>query len=137
MKLGTIHNWGENLEAYRSDLRVCSDLGYDYIGIGDSPAGWHDMFLSMAIAVEETQMATVVPMVTSTLLRQPIVTANGIASLHEMSSGRDMLGYARGGSSVMSIGREPAHIVPLARAITPLRTLVAGRGRELQGRGVQ
>src|SRR3546814_14457863 len=81
MKLGTIHNWGENLEAYRSDLRLCSDLGYDYIGIGDSPAGWHEMFLSMAIAVEETQMATVVPMVTSPFLRHPIVTANGIASL--------------------------------------------------------
>src|SRR3546814_15779999 len=64
-----IHNWGENLEAYRSDLRLCSDLGYDYIGIGDSPAGWHEMFLSMAIAVEETRMATVVPMVTSPFLR--------------------------------------------------------------------
>src|SRR3546814_2192340 len=94
MKLGTIHNWGENLEAYRSDLRLCSDLGYDYIGIGDSPAGWHEMFLSMAIAVEETQMATVVPMVTSPFLRHPIVTANGIASLHAMSSGRATLGFA-------------------------------------------
>src|SRR3546814_16420805 len=107
MKLGTIHNWGENLEAYRSDLRLCSDLGYDYIGIGDSPAGWHEMFLSMAIAVEETQMATVVPMVTSPFLRHPLVTAHGIASLHEMSSGRAMMGFGNGGSSVRPHGREP------------------------------
>src|SRR3546814_15442964 len=44
------------------------------------------------LPVEETQMATVVPMVTSSFLRHPIVTANGIASLHAMSSGRAMLG---------------------------------------------
>src|SRR3546814_4319055 len=118
MKLGTIHNWGENLEAYRSDLRLCSDLGYDYIGIGDSPAGWHEMFLRMAIEVAETQMATVVPMVTSPFLRPPIVPANGIASLHAMSTGRAMLGLAYSGRSLMSIGREPPPPAHMGRAMT-------------------
>src|SRR3546814_12397745 len=95
------------------------------------------MFLSMAIAVEETQMATVVPMVTSPFLRHPIVTANGIASLHAMSSGRAMLGFASGGSSVMSIGRETATLAQMAREITTFRDLFAGRESEFEGREVK
>src|SRR3546814_9350470 len=73
----------------------------------------------------------------SPFLRHPIVTANGIASLHAMSSGRAMLGFASGGSSVMSIGREPATLAQMAREITTFRDLFAGRGSEFEGREVK
>jgi hypothetical protein len=34
MKLGTMGLWGDDLAAYRADVRLASDLGYAYIGVG-------------------------------------------------------------------------------------------------------
>lgn len=137
MKLGAIHNWGGDLEAFRSDLRLCSDLGYDFIGMGDSPAGWHELFLSMAVAVAETEGSIIVPMVTSPFMRHPLVTANGMSSLYDMSGGRAMLGFATGGSSVMSIGHAPATLEELRSEVATLKDLFEGRSSSFAGEVVK
>src|SRR5690606_17546822 len=128
MKLGTIHLWGDDLAAFRSDIRLASDLGYEYIGIGDSPAGWHELYLSMAVAIQEAGTAIVMPMVSSPFLRHPIITANCLSTLYDLSGGRVAAGYATGGSTAMSIGCAPATQVEVRAEIRALRDLFAGQG---------
>src|SRR3546814_14917907 len=78
-----------------------------------------------------------VPKCPTPVQRCPFVTANHIPSRHSMRSARAMLGFSSGGSSVMSIGREPATLAQMAREITTFRDLFAGRGSEFEGREVK
>jgi hypothetical protein len=43
MQLGAIHLWGEDEAKFRREIRLTAELGFDLVGVGDSPAGWHDL----------------------------------------------------------------------------------------------
>lgn len=43
MRLGICSLWGPDLAAFREEVRMASDLGYDLVTIGDSPAGTNSM----------------------------------------------------------------------------------------------
>lgn len=38
MQLGTILLWGDDLSLFRSRLRLANGIGYQVIGVADSPA---------------------------------------------------------------------------------------------------
>lgn len=108
MKIGSCHLWGGDLESFREELRTADQLGYDLIGIGDSPAGWHDVYISMAIAAEEAKTAKIMPFVTSPFIRHPLAAANALCSLDDLSNGRIQVGLSTGGSNILAIGHPPA-----------------------------
>src|SRR3546814_12963764 len=108
MKLGICSMWGPSLQSFREEVKLASDLGYDLVTIGDSPAGWHELYVSMTLAALDAPTATIAPLVTSPFLRHPLVTANALCSIDDLSGGRVALGLATGGSTVMAIGRPPA-----------------------------
>src|ERR1700691_4329894 len=109
MKQGACHLWGDSLEAFRSDLRLAAELGYGVAAIGDSPAGWHELYISLAIAAAESPEATVAPFVTSPFVRHPIINANAMSSLVDAYGARFALGLSTGGSNVMAISHAPAN----------------------------
>lgn len=137
MKLGTCHLWGSDLEAFRGEVRLASELGYDLVTIGDSPAGWHDLYVSLTIAAIDAPRAMLAPLVTSPFLRHPIATANALSSLDDWSGGRVALGLATGGSTVMAIGRPPASQREIRAEIAALRGLFAGDRVEVGGMPVK
>ncbi len=137
MKRGICSLWGGDLAAFRGELRLASDLGYDLVTSGDSPAGWHELYVSLTIAALEAPDATIAPLVTSPFLRHPIVTANALCSLQDLSGGRVALGLATGGSTVMAIGRAPASQAEIRDEIAALKALFAGQGIEGQGAPVK
>lgn len=108
MQLGTCHLWGSDLDDFREQVRLADQLGFDVIGVGDSPAGWHDVYISMAIAAQEAPKATIMPFVTSPFVRHPLAAANALCSLDDLSGGRVHLGLSTGGSNTMAIGHRPA-----------------------------
>jgi len=61
MKLGICSLWGPDLAAFRAEVRLASDLGYELITVGDSPAGWHDLHVSLTIAALEAPNAMLAP----------------------------------------------------------------------------
>lgn len=127
MKLGACHLWGESLDAFRSDLRLASELGFGVAAIGDSPAGWHEMYISLTIAAQESPNATVAPYVTSPFVRHPIINANAMCSLADAYGDRFVLGLATGGSNVMAIGHAPANQEQIRDYFQALHSLFAGR----------
>lgn len=137
MKLGICSLWGQSLEAYRAEVRLASDLGYDLITVGDSPAGWHDLYVSLTLAALEAPHATLAPLVTSPFMRHPIVTASAMASIDDLSGGRAAVGLATGGSTVLAIGRPPATQKEIRAEFAALKGLFAGEPIEWQGSPVK
>lgn len=134
MKLGVCHMWGEDLKQFRDELRLSNELGYDIIGIGDSPAGWRDLYVSLTIAALETDTATITPFVTSPFLRHPLVVANALSTLQALSGGRMALGLATGGSNIMAVGHPPASQKEIRAYWDALEQLMAGQPSEWEGR---
>jgi alkanesulfonate monooxygenase SsuD/methylene tetrahydromethanopterin reductase-like flavin-dependent oxidoreductase (luciferase family) len=137
MKLGICSLWGESLEAFRTEIKTAADLGYDLISIGDSPAGWHEMMVSLTLAALDCPNAMIAPMVTSPFMRHPLVTAAGMATLDDLSGGRAALGFATGGSTVLAIGSPPANQAQIRAEMVALKALFAGQAIEFQGRPVK
>ena len=52
MKFGTILLWGDDRAAFESRLRLAQQLGYDWIGVGDSQCGYRELFVSLAVAAD-------------------------------------------------------------------------------------
>jgi alkanesulfonate monooxygenase SsuD/methylene tetrahydromethanopterin reductase-like flavin-dependent oxidoreductase (luciferase family) len=136
MKIGSCHLWGEDLDAFRSEIQLANTLDFDYIGIGDSPAGWHDIYLSMAVAAQETTRATLLTWVTSPKVRHPLAAANALSSLYDLSGGRIACGLSTGGSNTMSCGYTPATQKEIRDYLQAFQALFKGESTSYQGRPV-
>lgn len=136
MHIGICSNWGDDLAAFRTEVRTAAEHGYDLIAVGDTPAGWHDMHVSLTLAALEAPAATISPMVTSPFLRHPLVSASAMSSLWDLTSGRAVYGLATGGSNVLAIGRGRATQTEIRAEFAALRALFAGKPTEWEGRPV-
>jgi 5,10-methylenetetrahydromethanopterin reductase len=127
MRLGTIMLWGDDVSEFRRQVQLAEALGYDVIGVGDSPAAWHDLYVSLTVAAMASERATLTPMVTTPFLRHPSVTANAISSLHELTGGRTVLTIGSGGSALRTIGRpNGATQQEMRDYVSAVRSLLAG-----------
>ncbi|MDB6062172.1 MAG: coenzyme F420-dependent N10-methylene tetrahydromethanopterin reductase-like protein [Verrucomicrobiaceae bacterium] len=127
LRLGTIHLWGDSLANFREEVRLADELGFSLIGLGDSPAGWHELYGSLAVAAHVIKRATLAPMVTAPFLRHPLITANAMSTLGDMVDGRVALGFATGGGTALATGYGQATLARMRSEIGALRDLFAGR----------
>ncbi|HVV30495.1 MAG TPA: LLM class flavin-dependent oxidoreductase [Mycobacteriales bacterium] len=134
MKLGICANWGEDLDAFRTEIRTAAEHGYQVVGVGDTPAGWHDMHVSLTLAALDAPEATITPMVTSPFLRHPLISASALCSLYDLRGGNVACGLATGGSNVLALGRGRATQSQIRAEFNALRALFAGQSIEWDGR---
>jgi hypothetical protein len=110
-RAGTIVLW-DSLEAFRERLRTADALGYELIGVGDSPAVYHELYVSLAVAATETSRGRVGPVVTNPLSRHPLITATAIAAVDDLSAGRAFVGIGTGESAAQAIWTSPSPRCP-------------------------
>lgn len=135
MKLGTILLWGEDVEEFRRQVALAESLGYDVLGVGDSPAAWNELYVSLTVAALASRSAVVTPMVTTPFLRSPTATASAISSLHRLTGGRAMVTIGSGGSALRAVGRARAATnAELREYVTAVRDLLDGGTAEVDGR---
>ena len=137
MKLGICSLWGPSLAEFEAQVRLASELGYELVTVGDSPAGWHELYVSLTLAAQLAPQAQIAPLVTSPFMRHPLVSANALCSLDEMTGGRVALGLATGGSTIMAVGRMPATQAEIRAEIAAYRAAFAGEEFEWEGRPVK
>jgi 5,10-methylenetetrahydromethanopterin reductase len=133
MRLGSCHLWGDDLAEFRNEVRLSGELGFEVIAIGDSPAGWHELYVSMMAAAQEAPNAIVTPYVTSPFVRHPLITANSVCSLADLIGDRVRLGLSTGGSNVMAIGHAPATQAQIRDYLQALQSLLAGKSTTYDG----
>jgi alkanesulfonate monooxygenase SsuD/methylene tetrahydromethanopterin reductase-like flavin-dependent oxidoreductase (luciferase family) len=133
VRLGTISLWGPDLDAFRHEVRLAEELGYEVIGIGDTPFAWHELYSSMFVAAGDTTSATLAPMVATPFVRHPVADAGGMSALFELTGGRAVFVLGSGGSVPLALGRPPATAERTGEWLRAMRALLSGESTDWDG----
>ena len=136
MKFGTVSLWRDSLDDYVQQIELADSLGADIVGVGDSQAGFRELYVSLAVAACHTKRASLGPMVTNPLTRHPAVTASAIGTLDRLTDGRAVVGFGTGGSALWTIGRPPARVAQMREYITTFQHLMRSGTATFEGDAV-
>ena len=92
-------------------VRRAESLGFDRIGIADSPALYRDVWVSSVQIAQATTSIPFGPWVTNPISRHPVVTASAALSVNELAPGRVYVGIGTGNSGVYNLGKKASRIV--------------------------
>ncbi|MGH3703832.1 MAG: LLM class flavin-dependent oxidoreductase [Agromyces sp.] len=123
LKFGFSMNPGD-LGEVRDVGRAAEQAGYDRVGVWDSPALFHDPWVTLASLAEHTRRIRLGTWVTNPLTRHPVVTASAAASLDELAPGRVVLGIGTGDSGVYNLARSAAPLEALREYVEAVRGLL-------------
>src|SRR5256885_5311 len=111
--------------------------GFSHVWTFDSCVLWQEPFVIYSQILAATSQVTVGPMVTNPLSRELSVTASLFATLNEMYGNRTVCGIGRGDSAMRVLGRTPASLARLSRAMKIIRDLAEGREVSYDGTPVK
>ena len=103
---------------------LAEGLGYDRIGIWDSPALFREPWVVLGAIAGSTHRAAIGTWVTNPQTRHPLVTASAAASVDDLAPGRAYIGIGSGGTGVLHAGRGTSSLDELERYITAVRRLL-------------
>ncbi|CAN7253238.1 LLM class flavin-dependent oxidoreductase [Phenylobacterium sp. LjRoot219] len=106
--------------------RAVEAEGWDGQVFMDSQSLSHDPYALMGAWAMVTERIKLATGVTNSLTRHPAVTAAAIATVHDLSGGRAVLGIGRGDSALAYLGFAPARLPGFERALTDLQALLGG-----------
>jgi 5,10-methylenetetrahydromethanopterin reductase len=109
-------------------------MGYDRIGIWDSPALFREPWVTLAATAMATRSAAIGPWVTNPLSRHPVVTAAAAASVDDLAPGRVYIGIGSGGTGAWHLGYRTATLAQLQAYVHALRGLLEEGRAEWEGR---
>jgi 5,10-methylenetetrahydromethanopterin reductase len=106
------------------EAAYAESLGYDRIGIWDSPALFREPWVTLAAVASATSSAAIGPWVTNPLSRHPVVTASAAASVDDLAPGRVYIGIGSGGTGVWHLGMQAAPLRRLEEYVRAVRLLL-------------
>jgi 5,10-methylenetetrahydromethanopterin reductase len=109
------------------------ELGFDMVGVADTPGNAMDAWVAMTIVAQRTSRARVPICVTNAVTRHPAVTAGAAASVDLIAPGRVVLGVGAGHSGVANVGAAPARPAALGEAVSFMRQLLRGERAAWEG----
>jgi 5,10-methylenetetrahydromethanopterin reductase len=113
--------------------RLGEELGFDLVGIADTPGNAMDPWVAMTLAASATSRIRLATCVTNLVTRHPSITASAAASVDLASGGRSILGVGAGHSGVVNVGSAPAGANALRAGITFLRAALRGEPASWRG----
>ena len=114
--------------------RRMDELGFDHIGIADTPMLCREVYLSLATAATVTSRAQLLLMVTNPITRDISVTAGSMVALRDIGGDRFTYGYGAGDSSIIGVGLKTATGRQIAEYLDALREILGGATATFQGR---
>jgi 5,10-methylenetetrahydromethanopterin reductase len=108
-------------------------LGYDRIGIWDSPALYRAPWVTIGAVAAATERVRIGSWVTNPLSRHPVVTASAAATVDELAPGRAYIGIGAGGTGVWPLGMGTAKLATLEAYVLALRRLLLEGTAEVDG----
>jgi 5,10-methylenetetrahydromethanopterin reductase len=115
-----------------AEMAEAEALGYDRLGIWDSPALFREPWVTLASVARDTKRIRLGTWVTNPVSRHPLVTASAMATLEDLAPGRTYLGIGAGGTGVWHLGAREATLDTLRAHIGAIRGLL-GAGRAMYG----
>lgn len=108
-------------------------LGYDRIGIWDSPALYRAPWVTIGAVAAATERVRIGSWVTNPLSRHPVVTASAAATVDELARGRAYIGIGAGGTGVWPLGMGTAKLSTLEAYVLALRRLLREGSADYDG----
>jgi len=133
----SLHIVPEEIEATVARAARAEAAGFHQIWISESHLSVREVFVVLSLVAARTTRAQIGPGVTNPMLRDPTVTAAALASIDDVSGGRVLCGIGTGDTPVFMLGRRPARLAELRRAIHTIRDLTAGRPVDYDGKPVR
>jgi 5,10-methylenetetrahydromethanopterin reductase len=127
---------GEPLGVGR-EVAEAEALGYDRVGVWDSPALFRDPWVTLASVARDTSRIRLGTWVTNPLTRHPVVTASAAAALDDLAPGRAYIGIGSGDTGVSHLGGVPAPLARLREYVVALRRLLEEGTAEYEGQRVR
>jgi len=116
-----------------SHVAIAEGLGYRRAWCYDSPALYPDVWMTLALAAEQTSSIGLGPGVLVPSLRHPMVNAAAIATLAALAPGRVTVAIGAGFTARYTLGRRPMRWSEVAEYVRVLRALL--RGEEVAWEG--
>jgi 5,10-methylenetetrahydromethanopterin reductase len=116
-----------DLAGVPATCRLAEQLGFDLVGLVDSPSLAYDPYVGLTLAAQATTTIRVGPAVTNPQTRHPLILANLAASLEQLAPGRSYLGLGTGLSGVRHAGARAATVATMAQTVDLVRGLLAGQ----------
>ena len=111
----------------------CEAAGFSGVGVHDHQHSGRDVFLTLALAAEQTSRLALYPATSNPVTRHSMVLASLAHSLEEIAPERVRLTVGPGYLSVGNIGRPRATVAAMRRAVLTIRRLLHGDAVEFNG----
>ncbi|HKW93276.1 MAG TPA: LLM class flavin-dependent oxidoreductase [Methylomirabilota bacterium] len=125
--------WPYSPEYTQQMARLGERLGFEMVGIADTPGNALDPWVAMTLAAAATSRVTLATCVTNLVTRHPSITASAAASVDRVAGGRTILGVGAGHSGVANVGGAPARAGDLREGIAFLKTALGGAPASWRG----
>lgn len=112
----------------REAARLGEQLGFSWLGVADSPTVYQDCYLHLLEAARATRSIAVGPLVSHVVARHPVIVANLLATLSELTEGRVIAALGTGNSAARGLKLKPATVDLLREGIEAIRSYWRGRG---------
>jgi 5,10-methylenetetrahydromethanopterin reductase len=125
--------WPYTPEYTERMARLGEELGFDLVGIADTPGNALDPWVAMTLAAAATGRIQLATCVTNLVTRHPSITASAAASVDVAAGGRTILGIGAGHSGVANVGGAPTRAGELREGIAFLKTVLSGAPASWRG----
>jgi 5,10-methylenetetrahydromethanopterin reductase len=112
-------------------------MGYDRIGVWDSPALFREPWVVLASIAQATRAVRLGTWVTNPQTRHPVVTASAAATLDDLAPGRVYIGIGSGDTGVSHLGVKAAPLARLEAYVLALRDLLNTGEAQYNGESVK
>lgn len=133
MQFGVAYSPDKDFQAVLRGVKRAEELGFDFVGIFDSPYNFMDVYSYLGLCAVNTSRVKLGPYVTNPLTRHPSVTASAMATVNVMSKGRAFLAMGRGDSAVKQLGWKPARWKDYEKATVDMRKWMRGEPVDVPG----
>lgn len=118
-------------------VALAEQLGFRRAWLYDSPALYHDVWMTLARAAERTSRIGLGPAVLVPSLRHPMTNAAAIATLAELAPGRVAVAIGAGFTGRHVLGQRAMRWADVREYVIVLRALLRGEEAEWEGRPVR
>jgi 5,10-methylenetetrahydromethanopterin reductase len=125
--------WPYDVALVRAMSEAADTLGYDMVGIADTPGIAMDPWVATTILAESVRRARVSVCVTNLVTRHPAIAAASIASIDLLAPGRAVLGIGVGHSGTRNLGAPSLPAGELAEGVTFIKELLRARPAPYRG----
>ena len=133
VRLGVTTMATEPPDRFREMVRLAEAGGVDDFWVCDSSLHARDVYAYLGIVAAESTRLRLGPNCTHPYTRHPGVTANAIATLHELSGGRAALAVGAGDRPVTELGQRTAGVGAVREMVGAMRRLTAGETVDAEG----